>query len=123
MRQATIETLVAHNGAAAWYNTLLADKQSGYPNAMGYKPNVNTIIERYCKAYLQMQIPKVESELQRKLMKSDLFDYIPVPDPQEMFLHVAYIYNLEIVCKLMDDTNTERYKNFSWEQFSVDGEK
>lgn len=120
VRQSAIETLVAHNGAAAWYNTLAATETTGYPGARGYRPVIEDIIERFCKSYLQVEIAKHEAKGKRKITKTELFTCLPVPDPREMFLHIAYLYNMEIVCKLMDDINAERYRNFSWEWFTTE---
>lgn len=122
---AALSIVQSHKGCAQWVHQITSDPKKR-PGSFGYRPNLDEIIRNYYKSRVMATYMTLANEAAQK-GEVFLFDKVHLNrgakavSPQDDYLSILYLYQLDVIYKLFMKSQEEYYRDFSWEQITHQG--
>lgn len=103
--------LIEHGGGLDWYESITCRNKVSYVNNLGYKPNVDDIIEKY-----YIQLLRYNYYQKGELSKVYLIRECKSESPLIDLISIMFMYNIDVFTQMFMNLLDDYYKNFSWEK-------
>ena len=113
----TAYVLVDHYGGLNWLNQMTNDGSKGYQFAQDYHPDMEKVVRRYYMEYVKAKYRCLKHDKVENFTKIYLSRQC-APTPQEAYMGIAYLYNIDVLTEMMNKIKDEYYLNFSWEKIT-----
>jgi hypothetical protein len=112
------DILIDQHCGAAWYEqvTVTSRQRSGY--SLGYRPNVDELIDIYYKNVVTTAYARLLKETGEQMSMLYLARKCMSESPLVDLYAIMYMYNLSIFSKLFTVSMEDYYRNFSWEKIT-----